>query len=96
MTPAQNTIELINTINGLYAKKDKIAIIDKTVLAVEMGLAIGLNSGFMCTQMIDLGVRPEELGTAVSLALMRADDSILCETDKIIKKEASRIWASIT
>ena len=95
MTPAQNTIELINTINSLYAKNDKSAIIEKTMISIEMGLALGCNTGFMCTRMIDLGVKPQELGLAVVLALKNADDSILCETDRIIKKEASRIMETV-
>jgi len=95
-TPAQLHTNLINTINGLYKTGDKIGVIDKTMLAIELGLEFGMNSGTMTIKMIDLGVRPEELGTAVSLALMRTDDPKLCDTDKIIKKEAKRIWEAVT
>lgn len=86
---------LINTIKELYAKGDKIGVIDKSMLAVEMGLAIGYNSYMMTTTLIDLGVRPEELGTAISLAVMRTDDKYLNDIDKKIKIESNKIWSNI-
>jgi len=94
-THAQGENNLRKIIKDLYEKDDKQTVIDRTMIAVEMGLNCGLNSGFMCKQMIDLGVRFEDLGIGMMKAILKVDDKKLNEKDKIVKKEAIRIYGNI-
>ena len=94
-THAQGENNLRKIINDLYGKKDKETVIERAMISIEMGFNCGMNSGFLCRQMIDLGIKPIELGIGMMKAILKVDDSKLCDTDKIIKKEAKRIYGNI-
>lgn len=58
----------------------------KTSIAIEFLLTVGMNSQKITFKMIDLGVKPQELGLAMALAFKNTDDKWLSDIDKDIKK----------
>ena len=77
--------ELQKIIQEHYKNNRKVDIIFKTELALEMGLAVGYNSKELTFRMYDIGVKPEELGLSMALAMKRTDDKYLSELDQKIK-----------
>ena len=90
-----NEDKLIKIIRDLYDKGDKETVIDRAKISIEAGLVSGLNSGFMVRSMIDIGIKPEEVGIGMMQAILKVPDSKLNDTDKIVKKEATRIYGNI-
>lgn len=78
--------ELTQTINEHYKNNEIPNIIIKTSLALELSLALGINSLTLTYRMYDLGIKPSELGLAMALAMKRTDDKYLSVTDQDIKK----------
>ena len=81
----KNTSELQKMIAEHYEKKENFSIVEKTELAIEFLLTLGMNSQQITFKMIDLGVKPTELGLSMALALKNTDDSSLSELDREIK-----------
>jgi len=50
-----------------------------------MGLQIGLNSRMLTLTMLDLGVKPEDVGMSMALAMKGTPDKYLSKLDKQIK-----------
>lgn len=72
---------------SLHYTRDEIAdVISKTALALECCLTIGMPSNTLTYKMIDLGVKPTELGMAMALAMKKTDDKWLSPLDIEIKK----------
>ena len=78
--------ELQQTINEHYKKNEIPDIINKTSLALEMSLALGMDSLTLTYRMYDLGIKPVELGLSMALAMKRTEDKFLSATDQEIKK----------
>ncbi len=78
--------ELQLQISDLYKKDEKAEIILKTSMALEMVLTLGLDTQKATFKMIDLGVKPDELGLSMAIALKRTEDKFLSATDLEIKR----------
>jgi len=94
-TLVQNENKLIKIVKDAYEKGDKELVINRAKISFEAFLSSGLNSGHITRQLIDVGFRLEELGIGLMQAIIRVDDSKLCDTDKTVKKEALRIYGKI-
>lgn len=69
-----------------YKKGEQTDVIYKTSIACEMLLNIGMASATITLRMIDLGVKKEDIGMAMALAMKKTDDKYLSPLDVIIKK----------
>jgi len=83
---SNQNMAITKTINDHYAKKENFEVIEKTVLAFEMMLAVGLPSLECTLKMRDMGVKDTELGLSMALAMKKTDDSCLSPLDQNIKK----------
>lgn len=95
MTPAQNENHLIGIFKDAYAKGDKELVIDRVKISFECFLQSGLNTGSVCREMIDLGVRLPELGIGLMQGILKVPDEKLRKEDLIVKKEAKRIYGKV-
>lgn len=69
-----------------YTKNERPDVIFKTALALEMCLTMGYNSKNLTFKMLDLGVKPDDLGLSMALAMKKTDDKYLSNLDQEIKK----------
>ena len=82
----KNTSELQQTMSNHYKNNENFEIILKTNSAIEFLLTIGMNTMKITEKIIDLGVKPTELGLSMALALKHTEDKDLSEIDRQIKK----------
>ena len=79
--------ELQQMIKTHYKKDEMPDIILKTSSALEFMLTLGFDSMRLTLKMYDLGVKPNELGLSMALAMKRTDDKYLSATDQAVKNE---------
>jgi len=84
-----STIEdpIIKKIKMLYELGDggKYEIIQRTIFIIENALKMGKNGKFCIDRMMDKGVRPLELGIALSVAITRVSPAYLNGIDSSIR-----------
>ena len=76
----------IDNIKKLYEQDDIQEIITRTVFLFKSVLNLGYNVGDCYFRTHDLGIKPNEMGISIALALKQTDDSKLTQKDLIIKK----------
>lgn len=82
---SQITDNITKQINELYKKHDLAEIINKTRLALKLMLLSGMNTMDLTYKFIDIGVKPEELGLSMAIALSEIPDEYLNKIDVVVK-----------
>ena len=82
----KSTSDLQKTMSDHYKNNEFGDIIIKTSKAMEFLLTVGMSTLKITQKIIDLGVKPNELGLSMALALKHTDDKYLSELDRQIKK----------
>ena len=73
-------------IRGHYEKEENVELIKKTHLGIELMLLVGLNTRDITLRFYDLGLKPDELGIAMAIALHNTPDKALSKLDQKVKK----------
>jgi len=76
-----------------YAYKTQKAkkLVKPLTKLIKNGLENGLSCGWMTRELLDMGIKPEELVIAVCLAMSTMKISDLNPVDALIKQEADKI-----
>lgn len=84
-TELKTTSELQKTMADHYKNNEIGDIIFKTTKVMEFLLTIGMPTLKITYKIMDLGVKHNELGLSMALALKRTDDKYLSTLDRQIK-----------
>ncbi len=89
----------IDNIKTLYESGDIQEIIERNVFVFKSALDLGFNIMECYQRTHDLGIKPNEMGISIAIALKQIDDSKLSKLDIEIKKkiliensEALKTW----
>jgi len=78
---------IIDNIKKLYENDDIQQIIERNVFLFKSALDLGFNIMDCYLRTHDLGIKPNEMGISVAIALKQTDDSKLSKTDVAIKQK---------
>ena len=82
-----NNQSIIDNIKNLYDNGDIQEIIKKTVWLFKASLQLRYSTGELYTRTHDLGIKPNEMGISLAIALNQTDTSVLHLKDIAIKEK---------